>query len=168
MAAALLTAHLAERGVDAQVHSTGLLESGRPATDHGVAVMAERGLDTSAHRSRRLEPWLLQSADLVVGMSRHHVREVVALEPDAWSRTFTLKELVRRAEASPPGAPGQTLSSWLAALHTGRQPSDLLLDSPADDVADPIGLPKGAYQRLAVELDELTTRLAAIVALLEQ
>lgn len=163
MAAALLGEHLAERGLDTHVHSAGLLESGRPASDHGVAVMAERGLDTSCHRSRRLEPWLVRDADLVVGMSRGHVREVVALEPDAWPRTFTLKELVRRGEASPPRAPGQPLAEWLAGLHTGRSRTGLLGESTADDVADPIGLPRPAYERLAGELDDLSARLARLL-----
>jgi protein-tyrosine phosphatase len=164
MAAALLGAHLAERGLGAHIHSAGLLSDGRPATEHGLAVMAARGLDTSAHRSRRLDTVLVKGADLIVGMSRRHVREAVALDADAWPRTFTLKEIVRRGEAYTPLRPEQLLSHWLAALHAGRRLSDLIGDSAEDDVADPIGKPKRAYERVVSELDDLTTRLARLLA----
>src|SRR5688500_1788742 len=47
MAAALLSRRLDDAGVEAAVSSTGILFDGKPATDHGVAVMADRGVDTS-------------------------------------------------------------------------------------------------------------------------
>src|SRR5689334_22069461 len=93
MAAALLGRRLVEAGIAAVVTSAGLLFDGKPATDHGLAVMADRGLDTSGHRSRKLRPDLLAGADLVIGMARSHVREAVALAgPDLLRRAFTLKE----------------------------------------------------------------------------
>ncbi|HVW34635.1 MAG TPA: low molecular weight protein arginine phosphatase, partial [Acidimicrobiia bacterium] len=72
MAAALLGRRLEDAGVKATVSSAGLLFDGRPATDHGVAVLAERGLDTSGHRSRKLRPDHLSEVDLVIGMGRSH------------------------------------------------------------------------------------------------
>jgi protein-tyrosine phosphatase len=164
MAAALLGARLQKAGVDAHVHSAGMLYDGKPATDFGIQVMAEREIDTSGHRSRRMKGELLASADLVVGMARRHVREAVAAQPDSWKRAFTLKELVRLGEERGPRAPGQPLSEWLAVLHAGRRVPDLLGDSDADDVADPIGGPRRAYERTAAELDDLTDRLARLLA----
>jgi protein-tyrosine phosphatase len=163
MAAALLDRRLRDARLDAHVHSAGLLSSGQPATGHGVAVMAARGLDTSGHRSRRVSPDLIGRADLVVGMARSHVREVVAARPDVWSRAFTMKELVRRGEEHGPRRPGQALGEWLAALHAGRRLPDLLGDSSADDIDDPIGGPRRAYERTAEELDDLTARLARLL-----
>ena len=165
MAAALFTARLAEARprVSAHVHSAGMLFDGRPATENGVAVMAARGLDTSGHRSRILTRDMLRTADLVVGMAREHVREVVDCWPGAWSRTFTLKELVRRGEALGARKDGQPLAEWLAAIHVGRSLSDLIGESEADDVADPINQPRSAYERTATELDDLTRRLARLV-----
>ena len=163
MAAALLGRRLDEAGVKAAVSSAGLLFDGKPATDHGVAVMAGRGLDTSGHRSRRLRPDLVAGADIVVGMARSHVREAVALVPDAVGRAFTLKEIVRRGEERGGRAPGEPLEAWLARLHAGRRISDLLGESGADDVADPIGGPRRGYQRTAEELDDLTARLARLL-----
>lgn len=54
--------------------------------------------------------------------------------------------------------------SWLTELHQGRRLADLLGDSRDDDVADPIGRPRRAYERTAQELEGLTTRLAALIA----
>jgi protein-tyrosine phosphatase len=164
MAAALLSSRLREAGVDAHVHSAGMLDDGRPATDFGIAVMAKRGVDTSAHRSRRLQPEMVATADVIVGMARSHVREVVASRPDAWPRTFTLKEIVRLGEERGPRVPGQPLGDWLATLHAGRRLPDLLADSEADDVADPIGRSRRVYERTAAEIEALIDRLAGLLA----
>jgi protein-tyrosine phosphatase len=163
MAAALLARRLDDAGVKAVVSSAGLLFDGKPATDHGQSVMADRGLDTSAHRSRRIRPDLVTGPDLVIGMARSHVREAVALAPDIWKRAFTLKEIVRRGEERGGRAPGEPLGDWLARLHAGRRLPDLLGESGADDVADPIGGPRKSYERTAEELDDLTNRLAGLI-----
>jgi protein-tyrosine-phosphatase len=164
MAAALLAIRLERAGVDAHVHSAGMLFDGEPATDFAVQVMADRSIDTRAHRARRMSGELLSRADLVVGMARRHVREAVAARPDTWARAFTLKELVRLGEERGPRAPGQPLDEWLAVLHAGRRLPDLLGDAEADDVADPIGSPRRAYERTAAELEALTDRLARLIA----
>jgi protein-tyrosine phosphatase len=163
MAAALLGRRLEEAGVKAVVTSAGMLFDGKPATDHGQAVMADRGLDTSGHRSRRLRRELVAGPDIVIGMARSHVREAVALAPEVWTRAFTLKEIVRRGEERGGRAPGESVDVWLARLHAGRRLPDLLGESDADDVADPIGGPRRSYERTAEELDELTARLARLL-----
>lgn len=163
MAAALLGRRLEDAGVKAVVSSAGLLFDGKPVTDHGLAVMADRGLDTSGHRSRRLRPDLIAGADLVVGMARSHVQETVAMSPDALARAFTLKEIVRLGEERGGRAADEPVDAWLARLAAGRRPSDLLGESDADDVADPIGGPRRSYERTAGELDDLTARLARLL-----
>jgi len=163
MAAALLGRRLDEAGVKAVVSSAGLLFDGRPATDHGQAVMAARGLDTSGHRSRRIRPDLLSGADIVIGLARAHVQEAVALVPEVLGRAFTLKEIVRRGEERGGRAAGEPLDAWLARLHAGRRRTELLDESEADDVADPIGGPRRSYERTAEELDDLTARLARLL-----
>ena len=163
MAAALLARRLEDAGVKAAVSSAGLLFDGKPATDHGVDVMADRGIDTSGHRSRKIRPDLLSGADLIVGMARTHVREAVTLFPGAWERAFTLKEIVRRGEERGGRAPGEALGAWVARVHAGRRLPDLLGESDADDVADPIGGPRRGYERTADELDDLTARLARLL-----
>lgn len=163
MAAALLGRWLDDAGVEAVVSSAGILFDGRPATDYALTVMADRGINTSGHRSRKLRPEMLSSADLLIGMARQHVREAVVLDPDAWGRAFTLKEIVRLGEELGGRAPGETVQQWLARLHQARRRTDLLGESEADDVADPIGGPRRSYQRTAEELDDLTARLARLL-----
>ena len=167
MAAALFAARLAGSSGAASpvhVHSAGLLSDGQPATDHGVKIMARQGLDTSGHRSTKITAELLAASDLVVAMAREHVRQAVVVDPDVWPRIFTLKEIVRRGERRGGPQAGQALSEWLADLHRGRRLADLLGDEPADDVADPVGRSRRAYARTAAELDDLTRRLAVLLA----
>ena len=162
MAEVLLRQRLSDLGVDARVASAGLLQAGNPASAYGVDLLRGRGLDLTAHRSRAMSRDILSQADLVVGMAREHVREAVVLDPSLWPRTFTLKELVRRGEAVGPRRSGESLDDWLARVGQGRRVADLTGSSPADDVADPIGGPRSAYERLATELDDLLDRLVAV------
>ncbi len=162
MAEALLRHRLTALGVDARVASAGLLRPGQPASEHGVEILRARGLDMSAHRSRAMTRELLSSTDLVLAMAREHVREAVVLDPALWPRTFTLKELVRRGEAAGPRRPEEPLDAWLRRVGEGRRVAELTGSSPLDDVEDPYGGPRSAYERLLVELDDLLDRLVAV------
>jgi protein-tyrosine phosphatase len=162
MAEALLRARLLEIGVDATVTSAGELPGGAPASGGSVRMMAARGLDLVPHVSRMASIDDLRRADLILAMARRHLRFAVGLVPDAFSRTFTAKELARRGAAVGPRRRGQSLSDWLATVHEGRTTSALLGDDRADDVADPIGKPDPEY---AVTARELETLLDTIVAL---
>jgi protein-tyrosine phosphatase len=162
MAEVMLRARFLDLGVDARVASAGVLREGVPAADHGVDVLRGRGLDMTAHRSQAITRELLSSADLLVGMAREHVREAVVMAPAVWPRTFTLRELVRRGEAAGPRRREEPLDGWLARVGQGRRVADLSGSSPDDDIADPIGGPRSAYERLAVELDDLVDRMVAV------
>jgi protein-tyrosine phosphatase len=163
MAEALLADTLHERGIAARVSSAGRVSDGQPATDTAVDTMAERGLDISGHLSRRMSPPMLSRADLIVAMTREHLREAAVLRPDCYPRTFTLKELVRRGTDEGPRAPGESLDDWLTRLHKGRRPLDHLGSSAVDDVADPVGQGPDVYEQTATELEGLTTRLADLL-----
>ncbi len=163
MAEGLLRDRFRRLGVAGEVTSAGLLDADAPASPHGVAVLADRGVDLEPHRSRTLTAALLGGPDLVLGMERRHVREAVVLSPEAWPRTFTLKEVVRRGEERGARARGQPLPEWLAKVHAGRVHTDILGDSPADDVADPMGQPRSAYVRAADEIEDLVDRLVALL-----
>ena len=117
----------------------------------------------SAHRSQSMTAELLGGADLILAMAREHVREAVVQVPAAWPRTFTLKELVRRGEQIGPRAPGEPLEQWLARAGSGRTTKDLMGSSREDDVADPIGQPRSAYERMVTELVDLVDRLVGLV-----
>jgi protein-tyrosine phosphatase len=163
MAEALLARRLRDAGIDARVHSAGLMNDGSSPPEDGIAVMATRGLDTTAHRSRRMTAEMLLETDLVIGMAKEHVREAVLLEPDVWPRAFTIKELVRRGEEAGGRAPDQPLGEWLSKVHAGRTRADMLGASDVDDVADPIGRRRTFYEQTADQLEDLTARLARLI-----
>jgi protein-tyrosine phosphatase len=158
----LLRARLAGAGIDAHVHSAGLLMDGQAASPLSVEVMTARGLDLSVHRSRRMTRDLLLGADLILGMAREHVREAAVFLPEVWPRAFTLKELVRRGEAVGPRRT-EDVASWLARVHEGRTTRDLTGWSDDDDVADPIGEPQAVFERTAAELEGLIDRMVFLV-----
>jgi protein-tyrosine phosphatase len=162
LAQALLTARLATTAPTVTVRSAGLLARGRPPRAEVIATAAELGCDVSGHRSRLVSATDLAQADLVLGMAREHVRHAVVLVPEAWPRTFTLRELVRRGGLLGPRPPGQPLAGWLAQVHRGRDRASLLGTAAQDDVADPTDGPAGAYAATAAVLDELTGQLSQL------
>jgi len=163
MAAALFSLR-ADHHVDRPpTASAGLGDAGRSVPPEVLEVMAPRGIDLSGHRSTTLTAPRVAEAGLVVGMSLRHVQESMLLVPSSWQRTFRLKELVRRGEFIGPRLPGQDLATWIRAAQGDRRRDSLAHHSPEDDVADPFGGPLAGYQATAAELDDLTSRLVALL-----
>lgn len=138
------------------------MAGGHPASDHSLAVAASRGLDLGAHRSTSLDDAEVDGADLVLGLSREHVREVVARHPSTWPKAFTYRELVRRATGVGPRPSDEPLAVWLERVGEHRTRRDLLGSSPLDDIADPVHQPIEAYEQLARELAHLADRLVGL------
>jgi len=162
MAQAMLSARLSALGVPGPVASAGLLGGGRTPPPPVISVMAARGIDVAGHRSRAVTAADLAAADLILGLAREHVRHAAVLQPAAWPRAFTIRELVRRGQQAGPRAPGEPLGDWLARAADGRRRADLLGRRPADDVADPAGGPLRGYQEAADLLDQLTRDLVEL------
>jgi protein-tyrosine phosphatase len=163
MAEGLLRAQLASAGISAQVGSAGLLPGGVPPTPEAVAVMTERGIDITRHVSCQLTPDIARSANLVLGMTRQHVREACVGYGALLQRAFTLRELVRRGDTSGARRDDETLYTWLGRVGTGRRPNDLVGDSQVDDIPDPIGKPRPYFDQTADELDDLLGRLVRMI-----
>ena len=156
----LLSGRLAALGVSLPVGSAGVAALDAPPPPEAIAALAARGYDIAGHRGRLAGPAELAAADLILGMTRDHVRHAVVAVPAAWPRTFTLKELVRRGQLIGPRMPGEPLSGWLDRAALGRDHRDLLGDSAEDDIADPYGGPPLDYELTARLLDQLTGELA--------
>jgi len=161
IAATLLGARLRERGVSAVVTSAGTHDVDLGATEAAATVAAELGCPIDDHRTRVLTSEIVRvdGADLVLAIARPHLRAVVALEPAALSRTFTLKELVRRSRGEVSRHPESNLATWLGRLAAGRDLRQLLGEDPVDDVEDPYGRSLAAHRRTAHELDRFVTEL---------
>jgi len=81
MAEAIARRLLDARGrTDIAVSSAGTAaQDGAPASEGAYLVGLEHGLDLSAHRARQITSDLVAAADLVLGMSPHHVERALAL-----------------------------------------------------------------------------------------
>jgi protein-tyrosine phosphatase len=164
LAAAILQARCDELDLGVAVESAGAAaEPGHPATVSTLQAADGLGLDLSGHRSAPLTPELVGGADLVVTMERRHVQDVVLVDPNAFARTFTLKELVRRGNDAGARANGERFDVWLARVHAGRRPVDLLGVSTVDDIEDPTGNALADHRTTAAELDALVAALLELL-----
>ncbi|NMA54342.1 MAG: low molecular weight protein arginine phosphatase [Firmicutes bacterium] len=98
MAAALLEHILAQKmGAEAagiKIESAGLgANPGSRAALPAVEVMQEEGLDLTGHRARRVTREMLQAADLILTMTPSQKELVLALEPAAEKKTYSLGQL---------------------------------------------------------------------------
>jgi protein-tyrosine phosphatase len=65
--------------------------SGYPATLYAVEAAKIRDADISNHRSQPLTSRLIESVDLILGMTSSHVAEVLRLADDARDKTYLFK-----------------------------------------------------------------------------
>ncbi len=163
MAAALLAERPEARSGSLGAASTGLLEEGWPVPDEVLVEMSARGIDLSGHRSTTLSVAMLEGADLVLGMTRRHVHEVVLCDPGTLPRTFRLKEFVRRAAAVGARRGGQAVEDWIAEVHGSRDRASLVVRETSDDVLDPYGGPAAGYRATASELELLVGELVGLL-----
>ena len=163
MAEAFFRSGVKERGLDFTVASAGLLDSDRPIAPTALSHVERADPQMAAHRTNLLRAADVLSADLIIGVTRAHVREVVVLVPDAWPRTFTLKELVCRGSRIGPRQPGQSLSDWLVAVGAQRSRSDLLGDSVLDDIEDPVA---GSTSLVRIVAREIRSAVRALIELI--
>lgn len=166
MAEHFLRHHLARRGAaqEMRLRSAGFVVGGAQATASARAAMRRRQLPLDDHVSTLTTTHLLNAADLIVTMTREHACQAVLLAPDVLARVFPLRQLVRRGEAVGRRWRGQPLDDWLARVARGRESQDLLGTSRLDDIADPTGLSARLYEAHVGELDDLTNRLADLLA----
>jgi protein-tyrosine-phosphatase len=97
LAEALLQQALKDRGVEGVTVSsagTGAWD-GAPASEGAYLVGLERGLDLSGHRARLLTREVVDQADVILTMARHHRARVQELGGEG--RVFVLGEYAGRA-----------------------------------------------------------------------
>lgn len=141
MAKALFMQLAAELGLDAAAESAGVsaaFDDG--ATRQTVEVLAEMGLDVSDHRSRRVNPELLEWADVVFVMTRAQKELLQDLFPDAAGKIHLLKEYSEQELAGTPQ------KSDRVGFHM--------------DVSDPFGQTAEVYRDTAVEMRTILRRIA--------
>jgi len=91
LAASLLERALKSHGLEVEVTSAGTgAWDGAPASEGAYLVGLERGLDLSGHRARLLTRELVEEADLILTMARHHRARVDELGGEG--KVFVLGE----------------------------------------------------------------------------
>lgn len=108
--------------------------------------------DTQRHRARQITPEMISSADLVITMSTKQRSEVLAKDPQAIGKVFTLIELGHLVRIHGPRKP-------LADLHTLRGQLPM---THALDIADPYRRGDGAMQISALEITRAVSMLAGV------
>ena len=98
-------------------------------------------------------------AKLIIGMTRQHAREAVLLDPPAFSRTYVLRDFVRRGTEVGRRSARLALADWLTELHGARRHMDLVGEQTEDDIADPIGGPAAGFRAMLDEVSGLVDRL---------
>jgi protein-tyrosine phosphatase len=160
MAEAFLRRRVTDRNLDVTVSSSGLFPPGSPAADEVIDLMAERGIDVTAHRSRTIDADIIASADLILGMERNHLTELVTITPEAYTRAFTLPEFVRRVESLGLDEVGPTdLATILAMIAETRGRRDVLRITVDDEIGDPMGRSGKVFDRAADDISMLVDRL---------
>ncbi len=155
MAEGFLRYEAERRGLDIETRSTGTHAwTGRAATIEGRKVMNEHGVSIDAHRTIELDSNLVNWADLLIGMSREHVRDTVREFPEATDKTFTMKGLLELLGDLPPYT--ETVA-WLDAAASMRERAESISDA---DIDDPIGEREAAYRRVAAEIRSLVENFA--------
>lgn len=170
MAAAMLAAAFAERGVGVAVSSAGFLFEGHAASDTATKVLRERGLDLAAHRSRIVSRQLLDDADVVLTMERGHARDLV-LEFDDAEKVHTLKSFAElvfglTAEEHEPAVKG--LPSLVRAAADARPASAFLGDGRVDEIADPHGRSARVHRKTVAEISAAVDAIATSAAVAQE
>lgn len=161
---ALLADRLAHRGIGVILETAGFREGGLPPTDETVRLLAKRGIDVSHHQSQPIDADVVNRADIVLTAERQHVVDIASRWPDAFPRTFTLPELVTRAERIGPRA-GVPLAEWLRLVNDGRPVGVGYLNSTdVLEIDDPTGRAPSVWRSCFDEVDGLARRLSAVLA----
>jgi protein-tyrosine phosphatase len=156
----LLAQRISEaRTPDVTVESAGTLGTTQKVPTHLQREAATYGLALGAHVSRRVDAELISRADIVIAMERSHLRELVLAQPSSFSKTFTLREIVRRGGEVGERGEAQILSDWLEQVGAGRNHAALLGDSSLDDIADPMGGSSEGYRNMLSQLQILVFAL---------
>lgn len=87
-----LLKHLLGPNCGWEISSAGVCAgNGYPASPNAIEALREKGIDISNLYSRTLTPDLIESADLLVTMSRGHRDAILAIAPESAGKVFLLK-----------------------------------------------------------------------------
>ncbi|MGH8867955.1 MAG: low molecular weight phosphatase family protein [Actinomycetes bacterium] len=135
---------------------------GHAMDDDAARALEKHGGSPEGFTARVMEPYLVESSDLVVGLARAHRAAAARMAPAAMRRAFTLRELDRLAQATEAMPPGGSVTERArkfvdqAASLRGTLPR---VSAEDDDVADPIGRPPEVHIEVTDQIAETVQRV---------
>jgi protein-tyrosine phosphatase len=137
MAEFLLQKAVARARLDWHIGSAGThARSGLEMHPNTRKYLRSRGIAITDWHTRRVEPWMLDSSDLILTATRQHRSMIVGARPELLGRTFPLLQFAALAEA---------------ARKSGRWPQ--LVTSDRDSLATTVREVQGETQFAAMDAD---------------
>jgi protein-tyrosine phosphatase len=155
MAQGLLSAQLRSRGSSVVVSSAGTIaRAGELMQSKAAHQLCLRQAALPDFRTATLDADMIIEADLILTATRVHRASVVTLDTTSVGRTFTLAELARLLTDTPiPPSPVSAAALAAAAAARRGQVQPAIGDS--DDLQDPYGGSRTAFERCARRIEEL-------------
>lgn len=129
MAEGLLRDMASKKGIDINVNSAGTFAfDGEEVSMEAVEVMKEEGIDISKHKARILHRDLVESADLILTMSKNHKRQLLNKYDDIADKVYTLKEYAYKREEDIEDPFGRGLDAYKKAKEEIKEAIKEIID----------------------------------------
>lgn len=144
--------------------------AGAPMHPDTRRQLAPWGLDGAAAErfvARRLEPAMLEAADLVLGSTVEHRSAIVQMTPHALPITFSLREFARlAASVDQARLPPDPVDRARALVGEARSRRGMVAPTgpDADQIADPIGRGAQAHQQAAALIRDALATIVDVIA----
>ncbi|AZG48097.1 Protein-arginine-phosphatase [Gordonia insulae] len=140
-----ILAGLAQRsGVPVTSSSAGVgAMNGHAMHPYAVEVLDEHGYDATGFESRYLRPPLLQTADVVLCLTRDHRAAAQQMLPVRWKRMFTLTEFAELVSLGGDASLDEVIASR----------SRIDTNSAHLDILDPMGRPRDDFDRVFADIE---------------
>jgi protein-tyrosine-phosphatase len=149
-------------GLPVRTSSAGTLDLGPVGVlPEALELAPSLDLDLSGHRARCVRNIDLSSADLVLGFEYLHVSTAVVDAGARRERTFTVPELVTLLEhEARPSHGGDRIANAREAI---RRADSARSGGYRPELADPLGGPTEVFRTTALQIQDLTGRLAGLL-----
>jgi protein-tyrosine phosphatase len=161
---------LGEQLVRSVSAGTGGWHEGEEMNPPAARLVRARGGDPDGFEARKLRGDFIDEADLIVTATADQYDYVVALRPDAATRTFVLGEFGRLLAAVDAGAlpPAEAKPDAIAArgsaiVEAAHRLRDNDSPLPGDDLDDPWGRGDQTFQRIGDEIEDTTVPFANLL-----
>jgi protein-tyrosine phosphatase len=133
---------------------------GEPMMPESMETLLRYGGVGDGFAARAIDPDQIESADLILGLTREHRSAVLKMVPRASARTVTLREYARLltdvtpADIARAGADPVERFRVVTTTAFGRRGYAPAPDPSDDDIPDPFGGPMAGYEKAAVMIDQ--------------